>query len=190
MRVAAPQGTSGAHTTSRLPLREASNPVMCPGLSGGVMSTRTLVANTVGDAAASFWSIARVIVVSSAVASTSAFAPPASWSTSEDEPSKENFTVTPGWSFSKPVAMAGNAWFSDAAANTTRVSVDWWDAQELRARDPTTTTDIRSGAARRPATRRARLRLDGLRMGATIACGPSWPGVPWCYRDRAPGGGP
>ncbi len=93
---------------------------MPAGLPCGVIRVSTLVVNCAGLSPMRPAVLALSMFALSAEANTSAGAPAFSWSTSAAEPSKENFTVTPGWAASNSVPRVAKVGLSDDAANTTR----------------------------------------------------------------------
>ena len=112
-----PQGAVSTHTTY-LTLAELRSPnVVTPaGLSLGVTSTMTFVAKFFGVEASAAFALSMVSL--SAVASTSAGAPPAACWASVAEESNAKVTFTPGCFFSKVPARSVNVPVSDAAAST------------------------------------------------------------------------
>ncbi len=106
--VAAPQGTSGAHTTTWTPGRARSaKPAIPAGLSGGTAIIIVLVAKTVGvpESRSSLAALSMVLV--SAEANTSAGAPCWSWATRSEEPAKLNSTGAPRVGGLEPLADLG-----------------------------------------------------------------------------------
>src|SRR5665811_1670228 len=117
--MAAPHGTPSAQTTSFLPSNDESSPVIPAGFPFGTMIVRVLVANRLGVPDMRFAAVALSMFARSADAKTSAGAPCLNWSTRFDEPSNENFTVTPGWEASKVLPRLAYVSLRDDAANTT-----------------------------------------------------------------------
>ena len=109
---AAPQGTSGAHSTVVTSARSASAPTP-PGLPVGTAITRVLEANNAGSTAAS---VALSMLASSADANTSAGAPSRICVTRVDEPSYTGLNRTPGFSAVKASPIASKAPLREAAA--------------------------------------------------------------------------
>src|SRR5215471_4138908 len=113
-----PHGTSSAHSPIfRFSMPKASSPVTLPGLEGGTAISSLLVANVWGLLALlalTIWSMFEVL----ADANTSAGAPLRICSRRACEPAKLNFTVVPGYAFSKAAFMSPKASVSEAAANT------------------------------------------------------------------------
>ena len=92
---------------------------MPAGLPFGTISASTLVVKVTGLSRISPAELALRMFASSADANTSAGAPALSWSTNAAEPSKEVFTVTPGFAASNSSARVARVGFRDDAANTT-----------------------------------------------------------------------
>ena len=119
---AAPQGTSGAHTTTLTPsLARSANDATPAGLSGGTAISRVLLAKFCGSVAWRSSAVSLSMLAVSAEAKTSAGAPSWICATRSEEPPKLNSTVTPSWLSSNSAPMASNVLVSDAAAYTVMV---------------------------------------------------------------------
>src|SRR3954470_20962006 len=126
---AAPQGTSGAQTTTLVPGSARSCRDATPaGLSGGTAISKVLDANFTGVPRTSSSATALSMFAVSADANTSAGAPCWICATRSEEPPKLKLTFTPVCEASNRFPSSVNVDVSDDAAKT--VSVVPWEASE------------------------------------------------------------